>query len=58
MKKISQTVSPFSLLLIPVLLFAAFTALKTNVEIPAEKYKASISFQMPDLAEVLTLIRL
>lgn len=58
MKKIFQTVSPFSLLLIPVFLFTLFTALKTEVDIPAEKYKASLSFQMPDLTEVITLIRL
>jgi len=56
MKKIFQTVSPFSLLLIPVFLFSIFTALKTNVEIPAEKYEASVSFQMPSLFKVVTRI--
>lgn len=56
MKKIFQTVSPFSLLLIPVFLFAAFTALKTDMEIPAEKYKASLSLQIPYLLKVVTQI--
>jgi hypothetical protein len=47
MKKLTDLVSPFIMLLIPVFLIIALLIINQNLEIPAEKLKASASFQIP-----------
>jgi hypothetical protein len=47
MKKNKGNTSPFILVLIPVMLGLLYLASTTRIEIPTEKYSASIHFQMP-----------
>ncbi len=49
MKKLTNCVSPFIMLLFPLFLLVGFLAMNVNKEIPAERQKASISFQVPSL---------
>lgn len=56
MKKNKTSVSPFILVLIPILLGLVFLANQANIEIPTEKYSASIHFQMPELGTVVRFV--
>lgn len=47
MKNFANNASPFLLMLVPVFLIIGLLMLNRDTEIPAEKYKASTSFQMP-----------
>ncbi len=49
MKKSSNFVSPFILMLVPVFLVLGVLFVVNDSEIPAEKYQASHSFRMPSL---------
>jgi hypothetical protein len=49
MKKLSNFVSPFILMLVPVFLVIAVLFTVNDSEIPANKYQASHSFRMPAL---------
>ena len=53
MKKFSNTLSPFIMLLVPLFLLIGLLALNVNNEIPAEKLKASIKLQMPTLKSLI-----
>ncbi len=52
MKNKKAAVSPFILALIPVLVGIVYLATQSDMQIPMEKYSASIHFQMPS-TEVL-----
>ena len=47
MKNKKASISPFILLLIPVLVGIVYLASQSDVQIPTEKYSASIHLQMP-----------
>ena len=47
MKKLTTTVSPFLVMLVPVFLGLAFMATRVDNEIPAEKEQASINLKVP-----------
>ncbi|HEY0666816.1 MAG TPA: hypothetical protein VGD22_01490 [Sphingobacteriaceae bacterium] len=49
MKKLIKNASPFILMLVPVFLIIGLLILNRNTEIPAEKFKASTTFQVPTL---------
>ena len=53
MKKFSNTLSPFIMLLVPLFLLIGLLALNVNNEIPADKLKASIKLQMPTLKSLI-----
>lgn len=59
MKKISNTVSPFIMMLVPVFLIIAVFFTTNEIEIPIEKYQASATFRMPalDASPVIVLVR-
>jgi hypothetical protein len=52
MKNKKSAVSPFLLVLIPVLVGVVYLTMQSDMQIPMEKYSASIRFQMPS-TEVL-----
>lgn len=47
MKTFTNIASPFILMLVPVFLIIGLLMLNRDTEIPAEKFKASTSFQIP-----------
>ncbi|WP_155975673.1 hypothetical protein [Daejeonella oryzae] len=47
MKKLTNSVSPFIMLLVPIFLMIGVLVLNLEKEIPAEKHQASISLQVP-----------
>lgn len=47
MKKANPIVSPFMMLLIPIILVIGLLVLHVNKEIPPEKYNACINLQVP-----------
>jgi hypothetical protein len=49
MKKLTNFVSPFIMMLVPVFLLIGVLFTMNDVEIPAEKYQASNTFRMPSL---------
>ena len=53
MKKLTGTLSPFIMLLVPLFLLIGLLALNVNNEIPADKLKASIKLQMPTLKSLI-----
>ena len=53
MKKFTNTLSPFIMLLVPLFLLIGLLALNVNNEIPADKQKASIKLQMPTLKSLI-----
>lgn len=53
MKKFTNTLSPFIMLLVPLFLLIGLLALNVNNEIPADKLKASIKLQMPTLKSLI-----
>lgn len=54
MKKLTTTVSPFLVMLVPVFLGLAFMATRVDNETPAEKEQASINLKVP---AVLALVK-
>ena len=52
MKNKKASISPFILVLIPVLVCVVYLSTQSDIQIPLEKYSASIHFQMPS-TEVL-----
>jgi hypothetical protein len=52
MKNKKAAISPFILVLVPVLVGIVYLATQSDMQIPMEKYSASIHFQMPS-TEVL-----
>ncbi len=55
MKKFSS-VSPFIMLLIPMILIIGVLMLNMNNEIPAEKYQASLKLQVPSFKVMISNI--
>lgn len=53
MKKFTNTLSPFIMLLVPLFLLIGLLALNVNNEIPADKLKASLKLQMPTLKSLI-----
>lgn len=53
MKKLTNTVSPFIMLLIPLFLLIGVLAMNVNNEMPAEIQKASLGFQVPTLKSII-----
>ncbi len=49
MKKLTNIASPFILMLVPVFMMIGLLIFNRDIEIPAEKAAASISFQLPAL---------
>ena len=56
MKKLITIASPFILMLIPVFVMIGLLMLNRDTEIPAEKFKASTSFQVPTFKVTLQSI--
>lgn len=56
MKNNKGNISPFILVLIPVMLGLVYLASTTRIEIPTEKYSASIHFQMPTYQTVVKVV--
>jgi len=55
MKKPSNSVSPFIMLIIPALLIIGFKS-KSITEVPHEKHQASTCFQMPALKGIVKVL--
>ncbi len=53
MKKFSNTLSPFIMLLVPLFLLMGLLALNINNEIPANRLKASIKLQVPTIKSLI-----
>lgn len=53
MKKLTNIVSPFIMLLVPLFLLIGVLAMNVNNEMPAEKQRASIGLQVPTLKSFL-----
>jgi hypothetical protein len=49
MKKLTNSVSPFIMLLVPVFLLIGVLAMHVNNEIPVQKQRASLNLQVPTL---------
>ena len=49
MKKLTNIVSPFIMLLVPLFLLIGVLAMNIDKEIPAHKERASVNLQMPTL---------
>lgn len=56
MKKLTNSVSPFIMLLIPLFLLVGLLAINANSEIPAEKQKASIHLQIPSVKALVKAV--
>lgn len=56
MKKNKTNISPFILVLIPIMLGLVYLAGNADIQIPTEKYSASIGFQMPELGSVVKFV--
>ena len=53
MKKLTNRVSPFIMLLVPLFLLVGLLAMNVNNEIPVEKQNASLKLQMPSLKSLI-----
>jgi hypothetical protein len=53
MKKLTNSVSPFIMLLVPMFLIVGLLLINLEKEIPAEKYKASLKLQVPSFTELV-----
>jgi hypothetical protein len=53
MKRSTNTVSPFIMLLIPLFLLMGLVAINANHEMPAAKQKASVKLQVPSLKDLV-----
>ncbi len=49
MKKLTNTVSPYIMLLVPLFLLIGVLAMNVNNEMPADKLRASAGLQVPTL---------
>lgn len=49
MKKLTSTLSPFIMLLVPLFLLIGLLAMNIDEDIPADKLQASIKLQVPAL---------
>jgi hypothetical protein len=49
MKKLTNIVSPFIMLLVPLFLLIGVLAMNVNNEMPVEKQRASVKLQVPTL---------
>lgn len=49
MKKLTNIVSPFIMLLVPLFLLLGVLAMNIDKEIPADKERASVNLQVPTL---------
>lgn len=49
MKKLTNTLSPFIMLLVPLFLLIGVLTMNIDKDIPAEKLRASIKLQVPTL---------
>lgn len=56
MKKDKGTISPFVLVLVPMLLGLIYLASTTDLQVPAEKYSASIHFSVPEFQVVVKTV--
>jgi len=56
MKKLTNSVSPFIMLLIPLFLLVGLLAMNSDNEIPAEKQKASIHLQIPTFKDFVRAV--
>lgn len=56
MKTNKASISPFVLVLIPILLGLVYLATNADIQIPTEKYSASIHFQMPEVHAVVKFV--
>ena len=53
MKKLTNFISPFIMLLVPLFLLIGILALSIDNEIPAEKQNASLKLQVPSLKSII-----
>ena len=53
MKKLTSTLSPFIMLLVPLFLLIGLLAMNIDKDIPAEKLQASIKLQVPTFKNFL-----
>ena len=53
MKKLTNSVSPFLLLLLPLFLIVGLLLINLEKEIPAEKYNASLNLQVPSFEALI-----
>ncbi|MEO8795828.1 MAG: hypothetical protein ABI390_10195 [Daejeonella sp.] len=56
MKKLSNTVSPFLLLLLPMFFVVGLLVFNLQNDIPAERYEASIHLQIPSFKALIQSI--
>lgn len=56
MKKSIKIISPFIMLLIPILLVIILLIFHVDTEISAEKYNASVVFQVPSFKVLVQLV--
>jgi len=56
MQKEKTTISPFVLVLVPMLLGLIYLAGNTDLQVPAEKYNASIHFSVPEFQVVVKTV--
>ena len=53
MKKLTNSISPFLLLLVPLFLIVGLLLINLEKEIPAEKYNASLNLQVPSFEALI-----
>ncbi|MFM6976836.1 MAG: hypothetical protein ACKOW2_08340 [Sphingobacteriaceae bacterium] len=56
MKNAKTNISPFILVLIPIMLGLVYLATNTDIQIPTEKYSASLHFQVPSYQVVVKFV--
>jgi hypothetical protein len=56
MKKFTNCISPFIMLLVPLFLLIGILLLSVNNEIPAEKQNASLKLQVPSVKTIIQAV--
>ncbi|MDP3469248.1 MAG: hypothetical protein Q8S11_12990 [Daejeonella sp.] len=56
MKKLTNCVSPFIMLLVPLFLLIGLLVTNLNNEIPLEKQSAGLKFQVPSLKNLVSTV--
>jgi len=56
MKKLTNCVSPFIMLLVPLFLLIGLLVSNLNNEIPAEKQRAGLKLQVPSLKSLVSTV--
>jgi hypothetical protein len=56
MKKLTNCISPFIMLLVPLFLLIGILALSVNNEIPVEKQNASLKLQVPSVKTIIQAV--